>query len=86
METLYVILGLVASLYIAWNLRANDVANPTNVAVSSGAIKLRSAIILFSVFAAIGDLVQGYMVIKTIGKDAVRDINPLGALSAFYCC
>lgn len=81
-ETLYVILGLAASLYIAWNLGANDAANPTNAAVGSGAIKLRNAIILFSVFAAIGALVQGYMVMKTIGKGVVRDVDPLGALSA----
>ncbi|RLG82162.1 MAG: inorganic phosphate transporter, partial [Thermoprotei archaeon] len=81
-ETLYVVLGLFAALYIAWNLGANDAANPTNAAVGSGAIKLRDAILLFSLFAAIGAIVQGYMVMKTIGKGVVRDIDAMGALVA----
>jgi len=82
METLYVVLGLFTALYIAWNLGANDAANPTNAAVGSGAIKLRDAILLFSLFATIGAIVQGYMVMKTIGKGVVRDIDAIGALVA----
>lgn len=81
-ETLYVVLGLFAALYIAWNLGANDAANPTNAAVGSGAIKLRDAILLFSLFATIGAIAQGYMVMKTIGKGVVRDIDAIGALVA----
>ncbi len=79
---IFVVLGLIAAMYIAWNLGANDAANPTNFAVGSGAISLRNAIIMFSLFAAIGAILQGYMVMKTIGKGVVRDIEPIGALAA----
>ena len=81
-ETTYVILGLVAAMYIAWNLGANDAANPTDMAVGSGALSIKKAIILFCIFAALGAVVQGYMVIKTIGKGVVREIPAVGALSA----
>jgi PiT family inorganic phosphate transporter len=73
-------LGLAAAMYIAWNLGANDAANPTNMAVGSGAMTIRKAVLLFSVFAAVGALLQGYMVIKTIGRGVVSDVTALGAL------
>ncbi len=79
---IYIVLGLLAALYIAWNLGANDAANPTNMAVGSGAISLRKAIVLFALFAAVGAILQGYMVMKTIGKGVVPDIDVIGALSA----
>ncbi len=79
---IYIVLGLLAALYIAWNLGANDAANPTNMAVGSGAISLRKAILLFALFAAVGAILQGYMVMKTIGKGVVPDIDAAGALSA----
>ena len=79
-ESIYLVFGLAAAMYIAWNLGANDAANPTNMAVGSGVLTIRRAVLLFSLFAAVGALVQGYMVIKTIGKGVVRDIPPLGAL------
>ncbi len=79
---LYTSLGLILAFYIAWNLGANDAANPTDTAVGAGAVSLRNAILLFSAFALLGALLQGYMVIKTIGKGVVRDVPPLGALVA----
>lgn len=81
-ETLILILGFVASIYIAWNLGANDAANPTETAVGAGVISIKKAIILFSTFATLGALVQGYMVMKTIGKGVVSSIDPIGALIA----
>jgi len=77
-----VVLGLMAAFYMAWNLGANDAANPTNTAVGSGAVTLKKALILFSLFAIIGALLQGYRVIKTIGKGVVKDLDPAMALSA----
>jgi len=81
-EALYLILGLASAFYIAWNLGANDAANPTNTAVGSGAISIKKALIMFSMFAALGAIAQGYMVMKTIGKGVVKDLDPLGALIA----
>jgi len=78
------ILATIAMLYIAWNLGANDAANPTSTAVGSNAISLRNAVVLFSTFAAVGALVQGYMVMRTIGKGVVNPIDPMGALVAAF--
>ncbi len=77
-----VILGLMAAFYMAWNLGANDAANPTDTAVGSGAVSLKKAILLFSIFAVLGAVLQGYRVIKTIGKGVVKDLDPAMALSA----
>ncbi len=79
---LLVALGLLAAFYMAWNLGANDAANPTDTAVGAGALSLRKALILFSAFAVLGALLQGYRVIKTIGKGVVKDLDPAMALSA----
>ena len=78
------IFAAIAMLYIAWNLGANDAANPTSTAVGSNAISLKYAVILFAVFAAIGALVQGYMVMRTIGKGVVNPVDPIGALVAAF--
>jgi len=75
-------LGLIAALYIAWNLGANDAANPTETAVGAGVISIKKAVILFSIFAMLGAVIQGYMVMKTIGKGVVSSIDPIGALIA----
>jgi len=75
-------LGLCVAMYMAWNLGANDAANPTDTAVGAGAISIKKAVILFSLFAGIGAVAQGYMVMKTIGKGVVSDLDPLGALIA----
>ncbi|MEB3765802.1 MAG: inorganic phosphate transporter [Desulfurococcales archaeon] len=79
---LTVLLGLAVAFYMAWNLGANDAANPTDTAVGAGALSLRKAILLFVVFAILGALLEGYRVIKTIGKGVVKDLDPVMALSA----
>ncbi len=81
-EHLLVALGLAAAFYMAWNLGANDAANPTDTAVGSGALSLRAAIALFAVFAVLGAALEGYRVIKTIGKGVVKGLDPAMALSA----
>ena len=63
-----IILGLALAFYIAWCIGSNDAANPTNTAVGSGALSITKAIVLFSIFAFLGALVQGWMVIKTFGR------------------
>ena len=68
MTLLPIILGLALAFYIAWCIGTNDAANPTNTAVGSGALKLNKAILLFSIFAFFGAVLQGWMVIKTFGR------------------
>ncbi len=80
--TLIVIaVGLALSFYIAWCLGANDAANPTNYAVGSGVLTLKKALLLFALFASLGAMLQGYMVMKTIGKGVVADIDVVGTLT-----
>jgi len=73
--------GLALSLYVAWCLGANDAANPTNCAVGSGVLDLRKALTLFAAFASLGALLQGYMVMKTIGRGVVPSIDLLGTFT-----
>lgn len=68
MNTGIILLGLGLAFYIAWSIGTNDAANPTQMAVGSGALKINKAILLFTVFAFVGATVQGWMVIKTFGK------------------
>ncbi len=75
-------LGLAVAFYIAWNLGANDAANPTDTAVGAGAVTLRQAVAIFALFAALGAVLEGYQVIKTIGKGVVENLDPVMALSA----
>lgn len=64
---LALLLGFALMLYIAWCIGANDAANPTECAVGSGALSVKKALIIFSIFVALGSLMQGWMVMKTFG-------------------
>jgi len=80
-QVLYVV-GLAAAAFMAFNIGANDAANPIDQVVGSGALKLKQALVLFSIFAIIGALLQGSYVIKTLGKGIVPEIDLAGALLA----
>lgn len=64
---LYVV-GIGLASYLAWNIGANDAANPTDAPVGSGVIKIKRALVLFSIFVLIGASLQGFMVKKTIDR------------------
>jgi len=81
MQDLILVLGLAVSLYMAWSLGANDAANPTECAVGSGVLSLKSSLILFASFAALGAMLQGHMVMKTLGRGVVASIDAVGALT-----
>ncbi|MGB9729149.1 MAG: anion permease [Thermoprotei archaeon] len=76
------IAGLIAAAMIAWSIGANDMANSTSVVIGSGVLKFRTAFILFSVSQLMGALIQGYMVMKTLGKGIVPEIDVIGAIAA----
>jgi PiT family inorganic phosphate transporter len=78
-QVLYIV-GLAAAAFMAFNIGANDAANPISQAVGSGALKLRQALVLFSSFTIVGALLQGSYVIKTLGKGIVPEIDLAGAL------
>ncbi len=81
------ILGFLLSFLMAIALGGNDAATPTDTAVGAGVLTIKHAVVLFAVFASLGALSQGFMVMKTVGTGIVSSIDLLGAiiivLSAF---
>jgi PiT family inorganic phosphate transporter len=71
MSLLLASLAVLAGMYIAWNLGANDAANCMGTAVGAGARTLKQAVVLVSVFSFLGAVLQGSNVIKTVGKGIV---------------
>lgn len=69
------IAGLTLSVVIGWSMGANDMANSTSIAVGSGVLRVRTATLLFSVMLALGAFIQGYMVMKTLGRGVVSDMD-----------
>ncbi|MEM1524721.1 MAG: inorganic phosphate transporter [Nitrososphaerales archaeon] len=77
--TIYAI-GIILSFMIAWAIGANDASNPTECAVGAGIISINKAIYLFAIFTALGALLQGYMVMKTLDRGIVPYISIPGSL------
>ncbi len=65
-ETILIILVLVCGFYAAWNIGANDVANAMGTSVGSGALSLRTAVILAAIFEFAGAVMVGSNVTETI--------------------
>lgn len=76
MDTSLFILGaaLIAGLYMAWSIGANDVANAMGTSVGSHALTIRKAIVVAAIFEFIGAFMAGDEVTKTIKQEIV---NPL---------
>lgn len=77
MDTNLFILGaaLVAGLYMAWSIGANDVANAMGTSVGSHALTIRKAIIVAAIFEFIGAFMVGEEVTNTIKQDIVNPLN-----------
>jgi len=73
-------IGFLLSFLMAIAMGGNDAATPTDTAVGARAITIKKAVILFAIFAAVGALTQGFMVMKTIGTGIVPSIDLLGAI------
>ncbi len=83
-ELLILAVALVAGLYMAWTIGANDVANAMGTSVGSGALTLTMAIVLAGVFEFGGAVLVGSSVTSTISKGIIEttlfDVTgPLGA-------
>jgi len=81
-ETELLFAGAVLSFLMAITLGGNDAAEPTDCAVGAGVVSIKRAVILFAIFAAVGALTQGFMVMKTIGKGIVPEISIAGAFAS----
>lgn len=74
-------LGFLLAFVMSMNLGGNDAANPTSAAVGSGVLTLRRALLFFGIFVFFGAVLQGSMVMKTIGKGIVPEIDVVGAFA-----
>ena len=70
-EIVICVVGLLLAFYMAWCLGANDAANPTECAVGAGVISIKRAIILFAIFAALGGILLGPFVMKTVDRGLI---------------
>ncbi|MGC9516577.1 MAG: anion permease [Methanomicrobiales archaeon] len=65
------IFGVITSVYMAFNIAANDIGNSMGTAVGSGSLKMKNALILGAIFVVIGALFLGNNVIQTVGSGII---------------
>ncbi len=81
-ELLIYAVGIILAFYMAWCLGANDASNPTECAVGAGVITMKKALILFAIFAAVGGIMLGPFVMKTVDRGIIpRDQLSLGMVA-----
>ncbi len=71
LETVLLILVVLAGAYMAWNIGANDVANAMGTSVGSGALTLKQAVIIAAVLEFSGAFFLGSHVSETIQNGIV---------------
>ncbi|MBT4045911.1 MAG: inorganic phosphate transporter, partial [Rhodospirillaceae bacterium] len=69
-RTVVIIAGIIGG-YMALNIGANDVANNVGAAVGSRALTMLGALIIASIFEAMGAIVAGGDVVSTISKGII---------------
>ncbi len=73
-ETILMILALVISFYMAWNIGANDVANAMGTSVGSGALTLKWAILVAALMEFAGAFLVGSHVTNTVRKGIIDPV------------
>jgi len=69
--TIFIVLAVVFGVFMTWGIGANDVANAMGTSVGSGAITIKTAIIIAAIFEFAGAGIAGGHVTKTIRKGIV---------------
>jgi PiT family inorganic phosphate transporter len=69
--TTFIAIAVIFGLLMTWGIGANDVANALGTSVGSGAITVRTAIIIAAVFEFLGAAFAGGHVTKTIRKGII---------------
>lgn len=82
METILIALGLTLAALYAWVIGGNDMANIIGTLIGGNVCRYKYAVILFAFTVLAGSLLQGYMVMKTMGKGIVPELDLAGAVSA----
>ncbi|MEE8380080.1 MAG: inorganic phosphate transporter [Gammaproteobacteria bacterium] len=76
--TIFIILACLFGFFMAWGVGANDVANAMGTSVGSGAITVKQAIIIATIFEFAGAFLAGGQVTSTIRK-GILDTTQLAA-------
>jgi len=76
---LLVIALILAGLYMAWNIGANDLANAMGTSVGTGALSIKKVIVIAAVFEFLGAVFFGGRVTSTIAKGIVP-IDTIGSI------
>lgn len=79
MELLIIAL-ILAGLYMAWNIGANDLANAMGTSVGTGALSIKQVIVIAAVFEFLGSVLFGKRVTETIANGIV----PIDTISAIH--
>jgi len=69
--TVFITLAVVFGIYMTWGVGANDVANAMGTSVGSGAISVKTAIVIAAVFEFGGAVLAGGHVTGTIRKGII---------------
>jgi PiT family inorganic phosphate transporter len=76
----------MASVYVGWNIGANDTANCIGTTIGCGLLSFKKAVVLVAIFAVLGAVLQGQHVMKTIGKGIVLADLSFGAIVVALIC
>jgi len=77
-NNMFLAVAALIGAYMAMNIGANDVANNVGPAVGSKAMTMTMAIVIAAIFEAMGALIAGGEVVKTI-KKGIIDISAFGS-------
>ena len=72
--TTFIAIAVIFGLFMTWGIGANDVANALGTSVGSGAITVRTAIIIAAIFEFLGAAFAGGHVTKTIRKGIIDPV------------
>ena len=69
--TIFIVMAIVFGVFMTWGIGANDVANALGPSVGSGAITIKTAIVIAAIFEFAGAGIAGGHVTETIRKDII---------------